>query len=132
MASGQKDFGRRSVKPPPVITHAPEGLSGSQPIGDRRLRTTSIAVATLGVGSAVMLFALLELGHRSQNCGPPDDVHPGRAPCATSNGSSGGGHGGGGWSGSSTSSSSSSGSGAHGASFGGFGASGHGHGGGGE
>jgi hypothetical protein len=150
MADSPNEPGRRGANPPPLITHAPDGLDGSDPVSERRLRTTSIAVAVLGVGTAVALFALLEGAHRPRDCGPADAVHPNRQPCATpgdaggsgssGGGSTGGGHGGSGFWSSPTSSSSNYSSssaaaggraGASSASFGGFGASGAAHGGGG-
>lgn len=127
MAGRPDDFDRRGVKPPPVITHAPDGLEENydEEFQRRRLRTLVVSLAAIGVGTAVALFALAETVRRERDCGPPDDAHADRQPCASASGSSGGAHGGG-------FSSTSSGSGAHGVSFGGFGAAGAGHGGGGE
>jgi hypothetical protein len=130
----RKEFGKRNVKPPPVITHAPQGLAGGpDPLAPTQMRTLAITLGLLGA-AAIGAFAVAQAHHRRENCAPPEGSNPDGPPCQSS-GSSGGHGGSGSWSGSSGSSghsySSSSASGHESASFGGFGHAGAAHGGGG-
>ena len=130
----RKEFGKRNIKPPPIITHAPQGLAGGpNPLAPTQMRTLAITLGLLGA-TAIGVFAAAQSQHRRENCAPREGSNPEDPPCQSSGGS--GGHGGSGsWSGSSGSSghsaSSSSASGHGSASFGGFGHAGAGHGGGG-
>jgi hypothetical protein len=129
MVATPREFGRRGVKPPPVITHAPQGLPGGpNPLAPTQMRTLAITLGLIGV-TAISVFAAAQAHNRRQNCAPPRGVNPNAPPCESSWSSSG--HGGsGGWSGSSGYSGSSS-SGHSSVSFGGFGHAGGAHGGGG-
>jgi hypothetical protein len=128
MAPPPKPFGQRGVKPPPIVTHAPQGLPGGpEPHSPLQMRTLAISLGTVGataLGLFAMTQALRSLDNR-QICAQQDGSNPGAAPCRSSSSHGGGGHGG--FWGSSGSSSASHSS----ASFGGFGAAGGGHGGGG-
>lgn len=124
---GRKEFGRRG-QAPPVVTHAPEGLSGSA-IGQFRNRKRSIAVALIAAGSLSLgTYAAIEHAQR-RDCSKEGDwgrqeecreshSHGGSSSSASHGSSSG-----------ASSSGSASG---HAVSFGGFGGAGAGHGGGGS
>jgi hypothetical protein len=142
MATPRKQFGKRGIKPPPVITHAPEGLAGGPtPLAPTQMRTLAITLGLLGA-AAIGVFAAAQAHNRRENCAPPEGSNPDGPPCQSSGSSSG--HGGSsGWSGwsaysgssgnseSSGHSGSSSSGRASAVSFGGFGHAGAGHGGGG-
>lgn len=125
----REEFGRRGVTPPPVLTHAPNGLSGG-PSGPSGRRKRSLTIALVSIGSfSLGAFALMEAIDRRVKC--PSDQGD-QKDCAESDSrSSSTSHGG---SGGSSSRGSSSGelSGGHSVSFGGFGGTGGAHGGGGE
>ncbi len=131
----RKEFGKRNIKPPPVITHAPQGLAGGpDPLAPNQMRTLAITLGLLGA-TAIGVFAAAQAHNRRENCAPPDGSHPNDTQCQSS-GSSGGHGGSGSWSGSSGYSDSSGHSGSSpsghaGVSFGGFGHAGAAHGGGG-
>ena len=135
MATPRKEFGRRNIKPPPVITHAPQGLAGGpNPLAPTQMRTLAITLGLVGA-TAIGVFAAAQAHNRRENCAPPEGSNPNGPACQGSGSFSG--HGGsGGWSGSSGYSGSSgrsgsSPSGRASVSFGGFGHAGAGHGGGG-
>jgi hypothetical protein len=48
---GPKEFGRRGVAAPPVVTNAPQGLPGVRALSPARKRSLAIAVVALGAGS---------------------------------------------------------------------------------
>ncbi|MCI4677395.1 hypothetical protein K9U39_00455 [Rhodoblastus acidophilus] len=113
MVQKPKHFGRRNlpqrIEPPPVVTHAPEGLEGATPPDGRRLRSIAVALGACGVATIGGLALLQALRNDCRNRDPND-------PNAPACHSSGGSHGGTGyWRRSSN-------SGWHGVSFGGFGA----------
>lgn len=110
-----KPFGKRGVTPPPVITHAPQGL-GKAPAASSPLRMFALVLGAPGA-VAVALFGFLHWMDQRENCNAADP----NQPCASSGGGS---HGG------SSSSSHSSGGGYSHTSFGEFGGSGSAHGGG--
>ncbi len=129
MAGPPKQFGRRGVNPPPIVTRAPGGLAGApDPLSPRRLRTVVITLGALGA-TAIGVFALAEAANRARDCPRTDGAEPGSAACESSSSSSGGHGGGGGSPGHGSGFSSASGS---SVSFGGFGGAGAAHGGGGE
>ncbi|MGA8171408.1 MAG: hypothetical protein WB816_11360 [Methylocystis sp.] len=135
MDAPRKEFGKRAIKPPAVITHAPQGLGGGPaPLAARQMRTLAITLGLVGA-TAIGVFAVAQAHNRRVNCAPPEGSNPNGQPCPSSSGSSG--HGGSGfWSRSSGYSGPSgypgASSAAHGAvSFGGFGHAGAAHGGGG-
>ncbi|HXY58596.1 MAG TPA: hypothetical protein VEH76_08445 [Methylocystis sp.] len=127
MAERRQEFGKRGINPPPVITHAPQGLPGGpEPHSHRRLRTLAIALGAIGA-TAIGLAAGVESGERARSCPPPEEVKPEDPPCPSATSSSHGGSGRGfhgSWS-----SGGSGESGHAGASFGGFGGAGSAHGG---
>jgi hypothetical protein len=130
-----KEFGKRNIQPPPVVTHAPQGLDGGpNPLAPTQMRTLVITLGLLGV-TAIGVFAAAQAHHRHENCAPPEGSNP-NGPACQSSGSSGGHGGSGSWSGNSgrsgsSGSSDSSPSGHSSASFGGFGHAGGAHAGGG-
>jgi hypothetical protein len=125
----RKEFGKRNIKPPPVVTHTPRGLAGGpNPLAPTQMRTLAITLGLLGA-TAIGAFAVMQAHHRRENCAPPEGSNPEGPPCQSS-GSSGGHGGSGSWSGSSGHSDSSA-SGHESASFGGFGHASAAHGGGG-
>jgi hypothetical protein len=117
-----KAFGKRGIKPPPVITHAPDGLPTRD---DERRRQIAVNLALLlGFGlplSVVLIAAAVIDAARHPKCLPSDD--PARQENSCGQGVSGHGGGGGGRSGGGSSS--------RAVSFGGFGGHGAAHGGGG-
>jgi hypothetical protein len=131
MTGPKNEFGKRGVKPPPIVTHAPEGLpEAPEPLSGPGLRTLTITVGSIGA-TVLALIAATEAFHnidRRVGCDPPQGPDADQSTCRQTQSSSGG-HGG---SGSSSHWSSGSGSGGEHASFGGFGGHGGGHGGGGE
>jgi hypothetical protein len=128
---GPKEFGRRGVAAPPVVTNAPQGLPGVRALSPARKRSLAIAVVALGAGS-LGGYAAYEAAAPA-DC--PRDGDPPQGECAHK---SGGGHGGSarGWllggSGGHDSSDTSRAGGSSGVRsfFGGFGHAGFGHGGG--
>ncbi|MBY6241302.1 hypothetical protein [Methylosinus sp. Sm6] len=50
-AGGRKEFGRRGVAAPPVVTNAPQGLPGARALSPARKRSLAIALVALGAGS---------------------------------------------------------------------------------
>jgi hypothetical protein len=131
----RKEFGKRNIKPPPVITHAPQGLAGGpDPLAPTQMRTLAITLGLVGA-AAIGVFAAAQAHNRRENCAPPEGSNP-NGPACQSSGSSGGHGASGGWSKSSGYSESSGHSGSSpsgrvGVSFGGFGHAGAAHGGGG-
>lgn len=128
----RKEFGRRG-QAPPVVTHAPKGLSGGA-VGPSTGRKRSIAVALIAAGSlSIGTYAAVEYAQR-RDCSEEGDWGR-QEECRESHGHSGG-HGGGSSSSSSHGSSHGASSGGssfgHAVSFGGFGGAGAGHGGGGS
>ena len=111
--------GKRSVNPPPIISHAPEGFAGAPgPTEDEQRRALYLAFG-LPLAVALVLLLVVQFIERAR-CVPADATDSTKAQNQTSCSSqSSGGHGGGG------------GGGEGAASFGGFGAAGAGHGGGG-
>jgi len=92
MATPRKEFGKRNIKPPPLITHAPQGLAGGpNPLAPTQMRTLAITLGLLGV-TAIGVFAAAQAHHRRENCAPPEGSNP-EGPSCQSSGSSGG-HGG--------------------------------------
>lgn len=127
----RKEFGRRGVEAPPVVTNAPGGLargpSGPSPRRKRSLTIALVSVGALSIGG----FALMEAIDRRTKCNQ-DRADWDRSGCENSS-SSGGSSSHGGSSGSSSrSSSSGQSSSGHAVSFGGFGGTGAAHGGGGS
>ena len=127
MTERRKEFGKRGINPPPVVTHAPQGLRGGhEPHSERRMRTLAISVAAVGATAIGMLALTQGLQSLDRNVAcprAPDGSDANNSQCYYSHGSSGphggSGSGGGGYAGRSS------------ASFGGFGGAGSAHGGGG-
>ncbi|ATQ67596.1 MULTISPECIES: hypothetical protein [Methylosinus] len=84
---GPKEFGRRGVAAPPVVTNAPQGLPGVLALSPARKRSLAIALVALGAGS-LGGFAAYEAAAPS-DC--PREGDPPQGECAHK---SGGGHGG--------------------------------------
>ena len=76
MATPRKEFGKRNIKPPPLITHAPQGLAGGpNPLAPTQMRTLAITLGLLGV-TAIGVFAAAQAHHRRENCAPPEGSNP--------------------------------------------------------
>ncbi|QGM93475.1 hypothetical protein F7D13_05250 [Methylocystis rosea] len=119
MTEADGTSGKRGVKPPPIISNAPEGFAGAPPgsTDDEQRRALYITLY-LPLAVAFLLFIVVQWIEQSR-CARTDPT----SETACSSDSSGSGHGGG---------SGGSGGGGEGAArFGGFGAFGAGHGGGG-
>jgi hypothetical protein len=125
---GMRNARQAPIAPPPVITHAPQGLGGDKPPHDRRrLRSIAVVVGVWGLATIAGLALVQSMRRHCENSDPGDWGGTNEANC-----SQGGGHGGGGGGGVHFSGSGGASQGS--ASFGGFGGTGEGggHGGGGE
>jgi hypothetical protein len=85
---GRKEFGRRGVEAPPVVTNAPQGLPGGHALSPARKRSLAIALVALGAGS-LGGYAAYE-ATAPADC-PREGEQPAQGECAHK---SGGGHGG--------------------------------------
>jgi len=107
MTNRANDFGRRKITPPPIVTHAPQGLAGGpEPPPPRQMRTLAITLGLVGA-AAIGVFAAAQARNHRADCPPPNGANPNSPLRQSSDGPSGQG---GGWSGNAGSSSSGRGS----------------------
>lgn len=123
MTKAGETSGKRGVKPPPIISNAPEGFAGAPPgsTEEEQRRALYITYLALGVPVAVAFVLLVVIQWiEHARCAPEGAMNSTSETACSSDSSGSSGYGGGGGGGGEGS-----------ARFGGFGAFGAGHGGGG-